>query len=516
MNRSIKSALSALSLWIKIPELSLRNRIALYYTASTALLIAIVFMVIYFMVDSIVYKQFDERLKTEVVETLSKLHLSTSDFPGITSLQDIDNNEHEKDKEYKKQGIENIDLDKHLNERKKEHREKKLNNIDTQFIQLVDSKGEVIKKSSSLSWCVLSFDPSKSGQSYFNSSFGKSMGFEDAMVRQAQIPLVNRNGINEGYLIIAMPLKNTIIVLHDLRNTFIFSFPAIIFTLFILTRLIAGKSIHPIEKIIATAEKLTQTNLHERIDLPFHHDELYRLSATINALLNRMQDAFNREKQFTADASHELKTPLAAIKGTLEVLIRKPRDREHYESRIQFCLMELNRMARLIDQLLLLARYESNKMKPNIETIILSSHLDDVIARIKPVALVKNICITADLSEKARVTADPVMLEMIFENILSNAIKYSPEDSSITLTAECIGNTIVCTIADQGFGIPEEKLQAIFERFYRLDESRSSATGGFGLGLSIVKKLTDLLDIKVSLQSTRDKGTTFTLTFQSV
>ena len=105
------------------------------------------------------------------------------------------------------------------------------------------------------------------------------------------------------------------------------------------------------------------------------------------------------------------------------------------------------------------------------------------------------------------------MLEMILENILSNAIKYSPAASVVTITIEQHDRNIICSIADQGIGIPEEKLHAVFERFYRVDESRNSGTGGFGLGLSIVKKLADLQQIKVSVISNKYIGTTFTLTF---
>ncbi len=310
----------------------------------------------------------------------------------------------------------------------------------------------------------------------------------------------------------AVPLKNAIIVLNDLRNVFLYSFPAILFTLFVCTRMIAGKSIRPIERVIATAERMTQANLHQRIALPFHHDELYRLSSTINDLLDRLQEAFQREKQFTADASHELKTPLSTVKGTLEVLIRKPREREHYETRIQFCLVELNRMAKLIDQLLMLARYESSSMRPNIETVSLLPHIEEVIDRMNGYAMEKNISIRMDQKDSVSVAADPAILEMIFVNVLSNAIKYSPSGSFITIAVERKANMIVCSIADQGIGIPEEKINAVFERFYRVDTSRNSGTGGSGLGLSIVKKLADLQKIKVSLKSEKNIGTTFVLT----
>ncbi len=468
--------------------MSLRNRIAFYYTIATAFLIAIVFTSIYFMVENAVYKQFDDEIKSEITEVLSDSNISTHNFQGFANIKDINDGDNDNDND---------------NESKK----KKKFPIDTDFIQLVNSTGEVMNKSASLSWCVLAFNPHHSATDYFNSNFGGTM------VRQVQVPLTNNKGIIEGYLIVAMPLKNALIVLQDLQKIFFFSFPVIILTLFILTRSIARKSIRPIEKVIATAEKMSQENLDQRIPLPYHHDELYRLSATMNALLDRLEDAFQREKNFTADASHELKTPIAVLKGTLEVLIRKPREREHYETRIQFCLTELNRMGRMIDQLLLLARYESSKMNPHIESITMSRHIDNVIERVLPSALIKDISMTVDHAENAVVAADPGMFDMILENILSNAIKYSPSGSLIAIVTERSTNGIVCRISDQGIGIPEEKLHAIFDRFYRVDESRNSGTGGLGLGLSIVKKLADLQKIKVSVESKEKSGTSFSLTF---
>ena len=486
---SVKKSHSYFKEW---SVMSLRNRIAFYYTIMTAFLIALVFAVIYFTVERIVYRQFDEEIKKEISEILSEAHISTHDFKGFSSLQnqDIDASDSDND-----------------NDNDSDSKKKKKINIDTEFIQLVDSTGQVVNKSTSLSWCVLAFNPNQTGTAYFNSNFG------GVKVRQAQVPLVKSNGTTEGYLIVAVPLKNALIVLRDLQDIFFFSFPVIILTLFILTRLIAGKSIRPIEKVITTAEKITQAHLDHRIPLPFHHDELYRLSATFNALLDRMEDAFQREKHFTANASHELKTPLSIVKGTLEVLVRKPREREHYETKIQFCLKELNRMASLIDQLLVLARYENNKMNPHIESVALSAHIESVVERMQPSASTKDISITVDHTENARIAADPGMLDMILGNILSNAIKYSPIGSSVAIAVKQNANTIVCSISDQGIGIPEEKLHAIFERFYRVDESRNSSTGGFGLGLSIVKKLADLQHIKVGVTSGTDSGTTFFLTF---
>ncbi|NTW52032.1 MAG: HAMP domain-containing protein [Chlorobiaceae bacterium] len=475
--------------WKRIPSMSLRNRMAFYYTVTTAFLLAVVFAAILLMVDRIVYIHFDEELRHEVAETLEEAHVKGQAFVGFESFRCIDGTEEELD-EYKQRG--------------------KKKDADSEFIQVVDSTGQMVRKSVNLSRNLLTFNPAYSGVRYFNSFVAGEP------VRQVQVPLVNSKGIADAYLIIAVPMKSAMIILLDLQNIMLVSFPAVILILFILTRAIAGRSIRPIEEVIATAEKMTQASLDQRIPMPHNQDELYRLSATINALFDRLQDAFQREKQFTADASHELKTPLAVVKGTLDVLVRKPRDIVHYEDRIRYCLDELNRMARLIDQLLMLARYENDTKNPNIVKVEISESLHSVISRIELLALEKQISIRLENTPSGTVAADPAMLEMMLENILSNAIKYSPAGSSIEIATSRRAVHLVCTITDHGVGIPEEKLQKIFDRFYRVDESRSSSTGGFGLGLSIVRKLADLQHIGISVSSTRNTGTTFELTFPAL
>ncbi len=300
---------------------------------------------------------------------------------------------------------------------------------------------------------------------------------------------------------------------RELQIIFLFSFLVIVVTLFVLTRFIAGKRIKWIDEVCNTAEKITNINLDQRIPLPPHKDEFHRLSATINGLLDRLQDAFQREHQFSADASHELITPLSAVKCTLQVMLRKPRTIEYYEARIPFCLIELNRMSRIIDKLLVLALYDVDKISPAIEEIILPQLIDDVVEKIRAVAFEKNISITVRSSENEKVAADPAMLEIIIENILSNSIKYSPVNSSITITVARNESDITCTIADQGIGISENNIHRIFERYYRVEESINLKSGGFGIGLSLVKKLADLQQIKIAVQSPPGIGTTFNLTF---
>jgi len=379
--------------------------------------------------------------------------------------------------------------------------------LKTEFIQFTGLDGTPIRKSANLGQNALVINTGEKHVTFINTSVG---GLD---VRQIQRPLQSRSGETHGWLIVARPVTDAIVVLGDLHRVLLLSFPAILITLFALTRSIAARSIKPVKEVIDTAEGITKKNLDQRIRLPENRDELYRLSATINALLDRLQDAFNRETQFTADASHELKTPLAAVKGTLEVLIRKPRTQEHYEDRIGLCLNELNRMAQLIEQLLLLARHEKSTMTPKLEPLELNISINEVVKRLKALAEPKGI--TLDFSKQAAgiVEADPEMLGMIIENVLSNAVKYSPTGSTVTVDTGISPNATRRTITDQGMGIPEQQLHSIFERFYRMGESRSASSGGSGLGLAIVKKLADLQGILISVESHPGDGTSFTLRF---
>ena len=469
------------------PPMSLRNRIAFYYTVTTALLMAAVFGAIFFSIDRIVFLHFDQELRHEASEALQKARLKGKLFSELERLCVLDSTE------VKLNGdqlpVERI-------------------STDSGFIQIFDRKGRVIGKSFNLENHSLKFNTSYSGVRFFDSTVGTEP------VREVQVPLMDKKGEVVAWMAVAIPTGNILRIFLDLKSVMLASFPVIILFLFIMTRVIAGRSIRPIEEVISTAETLSQENFGQRIPLPRQHDELYRLSVTINALLDRLQEAFEREKHFTADASHELRTPLAVVKGTLDVLIRKPRTLEHYEEKIRYCLDELQRMSRLIDQLLILARYEQGTAKLHIAPLEFIPALESVISRMERLAGEKGIIFVRQKRDEGMVSADPAMLDMILENIVSNAIKFSPAGSSIEIDVARQSGLLVCTIADHGPGIPEDKLQQVFDRFYRVDESRSSGTGGFGLGLSIVRKLADLQHIAVSVTSREQEGSTFRLVFQ--
>ena len=311
----------------------------------------------------------------------------------------------------------------------------------------------------------------------------------------------------------AMSLEDAKMVLHNLFQILIFSYPLILFLLFIIARLIAGRSIKPISSIIKTSNIITKDNLKSRIPLPQNRDELYILSQTINNLLDRIENTIEREKQFTSDASHELRTPLTVIKGTLEVLIRKPRNQEEYLEKINFCVSEVNRLNHLVDELLLLARFENQNQSLKIEKVCLNATILDAISRYSSQIQEKKIHITTEFIKEYYVNSDAYLLSIIINNLVSNALKYSNKNTTLNIVLTDKKEGIECQIIDSGIGIPEEDLKKIFNQFYRSKSIEHSGIKGTGLGLSIVKRLSTLLHIDIKIISKENTGTTVFLSF---
>lgn len=452
---------------------SFKNRIAFNYIVSGSILIAIVFLFIYNIVKYSVNKHVNEEIQEELLKHLDDVSTDSND----TYLIQVDQ------------------------WRAREHNSISVNPV---FVQFYDNNKEVIDKSPNLK---------NSNLKLFNDSNNIFIDtkLNDIPLRQIQTAIINKGEVI-GYLVVAMSLEDFEIVLI-LKNILLITFPLILILLFLIARFFAGKSIKPVRTIIDTSSQITKDNLQTRIPLPQNKDELYVLSQNINNLLNRIESAIDREKQFTSDASHELRTPLAVIKGTMEVLIRKPRNQQEYEEKIQFCISEVDRLNHMVDQLLLLARFENQKQNVKQETIYLNALILDNLTRFSEKTENKKIKIIADFTEDFYVQSDNYLVSIIFSNLISNAIKYSNDNGKIELKLEKTLTDIIFTIADNGVGISEQDLNKIFNSFYRSDVTNHPDIKGTGLGLSIVKRLCDLLKIKISVESKINEKTKFTLIF---
>lgn len=457
-------------------NLSLRNRIAFHYVVAAGAIFLVFFLLLYLVMHRTVYNHLDNDLFAEAESVIHAVAVLNSEI----AIAD--------EREWQE----------------KEHRQAEVNPM---FLQVVGPEGAVLRKSPNLGTEKLLFDRSQSGRIYFNATIGRSA------VRQIQIPLQNSQGRTLGYLLVAMPRQEAEIVLVNLRVVLAVAFPLVLAVVFFSSRWIANSSVSPVERITATAERITAKNLNERVQPPPNKDELFRLTSTINQLLDRLQSAVLRERQFTADASHELNTPLAALKGTLEVLARKPRTPEHYEERIRYCITEVDRLAGLVEQLLMLARCEANQMEPTIQPCNLRETVDAVLRRLDPVISSWKTTTRISADQGVTVLADRSMLEVMVQNLLTNAIKYSPEGSTIEVDWSAGAPEARLRIRDHGIGIPAEARERIFERFYRVEDSRVEGAGGAGLGLAIVKRLAELQHLRVTLHSEVGSGTTFEIVF---
>lgn len=278
--------------------------------------------------------------------------------------------------------------------------------------------------------------------------------------------------------------------------------------LFTMSRKIAQRSTKPIRDIINTANSITHNNLSARIPLPSHKDELYELSETINKLLDRIEYAIEREKSFTSYASHEFRTPLSVLKGTMEVLIRRPRSDEEYKEKIKACIKEVDKMNDMVEQLLILTRYEEGKSSLNYDYYLIEDLINNSVCLFTETVLSKKLEISTSVSpQNIAVYTDEYSLSTILNNLISNAIKYCNDRGSINIQAYEETNVVIIEIKNTGHGIPQEELESIFDKFYRSYASEKTQIKGFGLGLPIVKRFCSLLNIKIDIISQLDKHT---------
>lgn len=459
---------------IKFFPFSFKNRIAFNYIVSGSILIGLVFFFIFQIVKYSVNQHIDEEVHEELLKHLNDVTLDAND----TYLIQVDQ------------------------WRAREHNSITVNPV---FVQFYDNNKLEIDKSPNLKDANLQLLEDSKNDEFINSKLNK------IPIRQIQTPIVNNN-LTVGYVVVAMSLEDLEIV-TILENILLISFPIILVFLFLFARFFAGKSIKPVSTIIETSSLITKDNLNTRIPLPVNKDELYILSQNINNLLDRIENAIQREKQFTSDASHELRTPLAVIKGTLEVLIRKPRTTDEYNEKINYCIKEVDRINNLVDQLLLLARFENQNQNIKSEEVFLDALLLDTVSRFSNQLKEKNISIKTSLEQDCVIMSDSYLISIVFNNLISNAIKYSKNDGKIDLILESETNQFSFLVKDNGVGISKEDLNKIFDSFYRSNPSSHPEIKGTGIGLSIVKRLCDSLGIRIVIESEEKLGTSVLLSF---
>jgi len=281
---------------------------------------------------------------------------------------------------------------------------------------------------------------------------------------------------------------------------------------------LAGRALNPVRAMTQAANRIEARNLAERLPQPSQDDELGQLAGTLNGLLDRLQAAFQRERRFTADVSHDLRTPLAVMKSTVGVVLNRPRSAEDLRGTLVEVDDQIDQVSGLLDATLFLSRADDDELRRSFIPLDLSELLTDLVETTAPYAdEERRQDLTGEIAAGLRVNGDRDQLTRLFLNLLDNAMRYTPAGGAIRVTGWAVGGQAVVAVADNGVGIAPDDLPHIFERFYRADKARSAGTrGSYGLGLSIAQAVAHVHGGEISVVSELGKGSTFTVSLPTV
>jgi heavy metal sensor kinase len=275
--------------------------------------------------------------------------------------------------------------------------------------------------------------------------------------------------------------------------------------------LLARRALGPVERMREAAHRISAEHLAERLRETGAGDELDRLARTLNQMLGRLDEAFNQVRRFSADASHELQTPLTILRGELEVALRAPRSSEEYRQVLWSALEEIDRIASLTDGLLLLARADAGVLRMDRHPLDLADLVADVYGRVKVLADSRSIHLALGRVEPVPIRGDYDRLNRLLLNLLDNGIKYTDPGGRVTLSLEGEGEWATLRVSDTGIGLSPKEGERIFQRFYRTAEAHSRGEGGHGLGLAIARSIAEAHGGKIQVHSAPGQGSTFTV-----
>lgn len=314
------------------------------------------------------------------------------------------------------------------------------------------------------------------------------------------------------FLSVGLPVGDIEESLRVLRLTLGIAFPIALLITVLVGYRIARNSLAPVDEITATAHRITSQSLRQRIPATGTDDEIGRLIATLNDMIGRLEGSFTAITQFTTNAAHEMRTPLTILRGEMELALRRKDISSSERAVLESNTEEVNRLIGIVEDLFTLARADSNALSLSYEVIALDALLERLMSKVRALADSKHIAAELVISEPCTVVGDSNRLTQVVINLADNAVKYSPEHSSIAITLKRIKNTAEIVVRDTGMGIDPEHHEKIFERFYRTDDARTRSEGGTGLGLAIARSIIAAHNGDIRVESTPGQGSAFVIT----
>jgi|UniRef100_A0A7V6DQU8 heavy metal sensor kinase len=275
--------------------------------------------------------------------------------------------------------------------------------------------------------------------------------------------------------------------------------------------LLARRALRPVDHMTRAAQRISGEHLTERLHETGTGDELDRLARTLNEMLTRLDESFRQVRQFSADASHELQTPLTILKGEIEVALRASRSPEEYQQVLKSSLEEIERISRLVEGLLLLARADSGVLRMDHKPVALDELVAEVAAQMQNMAKGQGLSLHLGNLAPITINGDREQLQRLLINLIDNAIKYTPAGGSVSLALSKEGDQATVSVADTGIGLSPDEQTHIFTRFYRVAAARSQSGGGVGLGLCIAQSIAQAHGGKIEVRSQPGRGSTFTV-----
>jgi len=394
------------------------------------------------------------------------------------------------------------------------------------FIQVLDESGNIGRKSENLKNVQLPISLNalkNASKGLITFETNRSIG--NTPLRIITFPVSENNHVTK-IVQIASSLEGVEDALSTLFLILIITVPLALMVASLGGQFLAHKALKPVDNITQTARIITSQNLNQRITPPKVKDEISRLIETFNEMISRLDQSFRQIKQFSSDASHELKTPLTILKGEVEVTLRKERPPEEYQLTLKSNLEEINRMSQIVEDLLLLSRADTGEVRLSKEDINLTDILNEVVTQMGRLAMSKGLSLsTSNHYQDIHIFGDALRIRELFINLIENGIKYTEQGGSIHITLQKENATPVrsqsdreqlekgefakVVISDTGIGIAKGDQERIFSRFFRVDKARSREQGGSGLGLSICKWIVEAHQGEIVVESELGKGSSF-------
>lgn len=379
--------------------------------------------------------------------------------------------------------------------------EKIIERVKDDYYQIINEKGQIIVSSitSDHLWPI--------NREIMIKAFDGSIGFETIRFKGEDHRVIYFPQSNSRVVTLSRSLKETEDTLRRVERYLIILSIIIVSTIMILSWLLSKRAVSPLKTIIIFGEQLRAGRIKKGLEIKAKGKEIERVVEVFNSVLENIKNLSETQRRFTQDVSHEIRSPLTSLRGSIEVALRKKRSPEEYEDVLKSNLFDVIRLIRITDDLLFLARADNNIIEIRKNWFDINHLLKAMIERIDH----DRVRIIENYKEGLEYYGDINLLEQAFSNIIQNAIKYTPEDGTVMISTEDNDHSVQIRISDSGIGIPEKDIPHIFERFYRVDKERSRKLGGTGLGLSIAKWIIDSHGGTISVDSAVGKGTTFTI-----